>query len=233
MQIVLQIDDRLIAAGGGALASIACAAFALHHLRSHARVQAACSALLGRPTAYRLNLVGTGLELAPWERNFVGEVVVRRPPETGLYIGPNVPVRPERQGSIIRDSTFIGAPKYGVHVDSSTPGSQAEGPEPDEIDELLGDDASSLEDATARYWLPAICENGHEFAARRFARLAGRASITQFTPVAVTCPECDGVAAVRPGRYYVDGDELVRENVGDEDDEDSVWPSQNFLVTTA
>jgi hypothetical protein len=57
-----------------------------------------------------------------------------------------------------------------------------------------------------------------------------RGPITLHSPVAVPCPECDGVAAIAPGCYFICLDELIRESKGYEE---AAWPSRNFLVTTA
>jgi hypothetical protein len=254
LHLGLSIDDRILTAAGGALATVGCAAFALHRMRGQTRIQAAWSALLGRPTAYRLHLRGTGIELAPWERNFVGEVVVRKPPEDCIYIGDDIPG--QRRGSVIRNSLFTGAPRYGVHLsgaqdslisdnsvigdpaDAGAAGLQGDEPEDgapglDEADEIDEGEVSLAEDAMARYWLPASCVYRHEFAAEEYARLGGRASITLSYPVTVKCPVCQESAEIKPGCYHLDGDRLVRANAEDPSCEESAWPSQNFRVTTA
>ena len=120
MKVAFQLNDRVASAACGAVASLACAVAALVLLRNTARVQAARSALLGRPTAYRLHLRGTGLEFASWERNFVGEVVLRNPPEFGIRLGDDVPGH-QRGGSLIRDTTVIGAPGAGFYADLPDP----------------------------------------------------------------------------------------------------------------
>ena len=127
MRVSAQIDDRIVSAAGGAVATVGCAVATLVLLRRACRVQAARSALLGRPTAYRLHLHGTGIELAPWERNFVGECVVRRPPENAVRIAPDVPPRPgQGGGTVIRDSMFTGAPDAAVRFDEAPSTEDAE-----------------------------------------------------------------------------------------------------------
>jgi hypothetical protein len=223
VKIAFQVDDRIATAAAGAIASIGAAAAAAVLLRRSARIQAARSALLGRPTAYRLHLRGTGIELAPWERNFVAEVVVRQPPENGVYMGPDVPVRPDLGGSVIRDSMFVGAPGASIRFGA---GSDVTADAPDD---LLGADAAEAAwEVMDRYaqegpvgdykFLPAFCGDGHEFEAEGFARLRDRASITQRTPVALTCPECEGPAQIKPGRYFIRDGQVVREDLPPEGD---------------
>jgi hypothetical protein len=138
VKIAFQLDDRIATAAAGAIASLGAAATAAVLLRRSARIQAARSALLGRPTAYRLHLRGTGIELAPWERNFVGEVVVRQPPDDCVRITPDVPVRPDRQGTVIRDSMFVGAPSAGIRF-TADPDVTADDPYDEDDEGLHGD----------------------------------------------------------------------------------------------
>jgi hypothetical protein len=221
VKIALDVDDRILTAAGGAVAAAGCAAAALVLLRSTARVQAARSALLGRPTAYRLHLRGTGIELAPWERNFVGEVVVRQPPGNGIYIGPDVPVRPERQGTTIRDSMFTGAPGAGVRVDmGADPDVTADEADPEGAEEawdLMNRYADmGPEPEPGPFPLPALCDNGHEFADKKYGTIADRASITHLTPVGVKCPECGDHAEIAAGRYFIRDGQVVREDISDD-----------------
>jgi hypothetical protein len=127
MRIVFQADDRIVAAAAGGIASLSLAAVALVKWRRGNRVQAARSALLGRPTAYRLHLHGTGIELAPWERNFVAECVVRHPPENAFRVGPVEPRPGEGDGSVIKDSQAHMAPGAGFRVDQAAVDEDSEG----------------------------------------------------------------------------------------------------------
>jgi hypothetical protein len=229
VRVSAQIDDRIVSAAGGAVATVGCAVATLVLLRRACRVQAARSALLGRPTAYRLHLHGTGIELASWERNFVGECVVRRPPENAVRMAPDVPPRPgQGGGTVIRDSTFIGAPDAAVRVaaQDEPPSTEDAGAARDLVNRYAGlgpedevtDDPGlpDAEDATGRYRLPAVCDDGHQFEAT-YARLGGRSSITHRTPVRVECPECGGDGEVRAGRYSVVDGVVVREDVAEEE----------------
>jgi hypothetical protein len=225
VKVAFQLDDRVASAACGAAASLTLATAALVLLRNRARVQAARSALLGRPTAYRLHLRGTGIELAPWERNFVGEVVVRQPPQDCLYIGKDVPVGAHLGGSLIRDSMFTGAPGAGVHVDM--------GADPDvTADEAHYEGEEAAWDLMDRYAglapepkdgpfpLPAVCDNGHEFADEKYGTIADRAQIFNHTPIGVKCPECGGHAEIAAGHYFIRDGQVVREDITDEDERD-------------
>lgn len=219
-----------------------CAAAAAVLARRKARVQAAWWALLGRPVAYRLHLHGTGIELAPWEKNLVAECVIRGAPEYGIRIGP-VEQRPDQGGSVIKDTTVMRAGGGGIRVPFSPepgepgPGEQASQPETPEGLKTLADlaakfadvpgepsdfgtdeaEISSEEDATGYHLLTATCQNGHEFESTKFARLGGRASITLRTPAtlrgAAACPECGATAGIIAGRYSLSGGIVIREDV--------------------
>jgi hypothetical protein len=112
MDIHIRLDDRIAAAAGGAIGGLGCVAAAAVLLRRTARVQAALWALLGRPVAYRLHLHGTGIELAPWERNLVAECVIRDAPYDAVRIGPVEP-RLDEGGSVIRDTMTMRAASAG------------------------------------------------------------------------------------------------------------------------
>jgi hypothetical protein len=202
VKIALDVDDRILTAAGGAVAAAGCFTAALVLLRSTARVQAARSALLGRPTAYRLHLHGTGLEFASWERNFVGECVVRHPPEHGIRMADDVPPRPgQGGGSLFRDTSVIGAPGAGFYADLPDPDVTADAPDE-------GRAAGALP-------LPALCDNGHIFADRKYGTIADLASITHRTPVGVKCPECGGHAEIAAGHYFIHCGQVVREDIAE------------------
>lgn len=222
MKVAFDLDDRIASAAAGAAAITGCAAAALVLLRSTARVQAARSALLGRPTAYRLHLRGTGIELAPWERNFVGEVVVRQPPQDCLYIGKDVPVRDGLGGSLIRDSMFTGAPGAGVHVDMGADQdvtADETGPEgAEEAWDLMNRYADlGPEPKQGPFPLPALCDNGHEFADEKYGTIADQAQIFNHTPIGVKCPECGGHAEIAAGHYFIRDGQVVREDIAEDD----------------
>lgn len=121
MDIRIRLDDRIAAAGAGAAITLGCAGGAAILLRRHARVQAAWWALLGRPVAYRLHLHGTGIELAPWERNLVAECVIRDAPYYAIRVGQVEP-RPAEGGSVIRDTTITGAGTAALRLPLDDPG---------------------------------------------------------------------------------------------------------------
>jgi hypothetical protein len=227
MDIRIRLDDRLAAAAGGAAGVLGCAAAAAVLARRKARVQAARYALLGRPVAFRLHLRGTGIELAPWEKNLVSECMITDVPADGIRIGPVEP-RPDEGGSIIRDTTVM---RSGTGARFGPPGEP-----PERLKTMAGiaarfsdipgepsgfgvDEAeiSSEEDATGYHLLTAACENGHQFESVKSARLGGRASITLRTPAvlrgAAACPECGGDAVIPAGRYSVQDGTVIREDV--------------------
>jgi hypothetical protein len=227
VDIRIRLDDRLAAAAGGAIGILGCTAAAAVLARRKARVQAARYALLGRPVAYRLHLHGTGIELAPWERNLVSECVIRDAPYDGVRIGP-AEQRPDEGGSIIRDTTVMRSGGAGVRVPFSNPddGLLTLADLAARFSGILGEpsdfgadeaEISSEEDATGYHLLTAACENGHEFESTKFARLGGRASITLRTPAilrgAAACPECGGDAKIPAGRYSLQDGAVIREAV--------------------
>lgn len=212
LRITFSADDRVLAAGAGALAAVGAIAVTAVRLRGTARFQAARSALLGRPTAYRLHLHGTGIELAPWEHNFVGECVVRRAPESGIYIGPDVPHRPDQGSAVIRDSQIIGAGDCGIRYSGPLPDDEAEGFE-DEFADDEADDEPAAGEAKDYRALPAECVSGHVFADEKYGRIADQAEITHLTPVLVACPECGGLGEIKAGRYFLRDGEMVREDI--------------------
>jgi hypothetical protein len=236
MDIHIRLDDRVAAAAGGAIGIMGCAAAAAVLARRKARVQAAWWALLGRPVAYRLHLHGTGIELAPWDKNLVAECVIRDAPEYGIRIGP-VEQRPDQGGSVIRDTTVMRSGGGISVLFSPEPGERTERPEtleglmtladlaaqfadiPGQPSDFGADEAeiSSEEDATGYHLLTAVCQNGHEFESTKFARLGGRASITLRDTVllrgAAACPECGSSATIPAGRYSLSGGIVIREAV--------------------
>jgi hypothetical protein len=68
--------------------------------------------------------------------------------------------------------------------------------------------------------LPAVCDNGHEFADKKYGTIADRAQIFNHTPIGVKCPECEGHAEIAAGRYFIRDGQVVREDITDEDERD-------------
>lgn len=219
------VSDRVVAAAAGACALWGgrAAVRASRRLRTGARFQAARSAVLGRPTAYRLHLHGTGLEFAPWERNFVAECVLRGWPESGINVSPDVKPRPgQGDDSVFRDSMFIGDEqpgKSGMRFDAGKSGwdlpqeAALSGPDADEPDPAAGDDdAEPFAERRAEGWfLLARCPDGHRTPA---VLLPDGAPLTIHATLRAYCAECGREGAyIQAGRYFIVDGRLIREDV--------------------